>query len=194
MEHDKQLWQAFKQGDRKAYEQIYRQNVRLLYEYAYRFVVDKQFINDCLQDMFVDIWEKREKLSDTDHIKFYLIKALRNRLLRSLENSRKLTNADDSFETLPFQLVASFETVLIEEQQQEALLKQLQNALNQLSERQKEAIYLRFYQNMSYEEIATLLDMEQQSVYNLTFRALEALRKKMNTTILAALMFIYFGF
>jgi DNA-directed RNA polymerase specialized sigma subunit, sigma24 homolog len=72
MKYDKQLWQAFKQGDRGAYEQIYRQNIRLLYEYAYRFVVDKQFINDCLQDVFVDIWEKRERLSDTDNIKFYL--------------------------------------------------------------------------------------------------------------------------
>ncbi len=194
MKYDKQLWQAFKQGDRGAYEQIYRQNIRLLYEYAYRFVVDKQFINDCLQDMFVDIWEKRERLSDTDNIKFYLIKALRNRLLRSLENSRKLTNAEDSFENLPFQLVASFETVLIEEQQQEALLRQLQNALNQLSERQKEAIYLRFYQNMSYEEIASLLGMEQQSVYNLIFRALESLRKKMNVTTLIILIFTYFRF
>ncbi|GAB4473761.1 MAG: sigma-70 family RNA polymerase sigma factor [Thermoflexibacter sp.] len=194
MENDRQLWQAFKQGDRHAYEQIYRLHVRVLYEYAYRFVVDKQFISDCLQDVFVDIWEKREKLAETDHIQFYLIKALRNRILRSLEKHKKWINADGQEENLPFQLIASVETLLIEEQQSQELQQRLQQAIQQLSERQKEAIYLRFYQNMSYEDIAAILEVEQQSAYNLIFRALEVLRKKMNLSILAILILLHFRF
>lgn len=192
MNDDALLWQAFRQGDRAAFEQIYRTHVRELYEYGYRFQVDRQLIHDCLQDLFVELWLKREKLGDTDSIVFYLMRALRNRLFRALENRKRLLSSDDK-ETV-FDIVPPSDEAWMTQQHEDERNQQLLQAINQLSDRQREAIYLRFYQNFEYEKIAELMSLEQQSVYNLVFRAIQSLRKKLPSAWLSALPILLFLF
>jgi len=185
MNQDALLWQAFRQGDKAAYEKIYRTYAKELYEYAYRFQVDKQLIHDCLQDLFVELWLKRERLSETNSIGFYLMKALRNRLFRSLENQKRVLNTSTG--EYSFDIVLSSETSWIEQQHEEERNQQLLQAIDQLSDRQREAVYLRFYKNLDYADIAELMSLEQQSVYNLVFRALQVLRKKLSSAWLLGL-------
>ncbi len=179
MNEEALLWQAFRQGDKAAYEKIYRTYAKELYDYAYRFQVDKQLIHDCLQDLFVELWVKRERLAETSSIIFYLMKALRNRLFRSLGNQKRLLHTEGSEH--PFEIVLPTENTWIEQQQEDERNRQLLQAIDQLSDRQREAVYLRFYKNLDYTEIAELMLLEQQSVYNLVFRALQVLRKKLSS-------------
>lgn len=93
---DPALWQAFKQGDRVAFERIYEQHIQPLINYGYKITTDRNLIQDCIQDLFVELWESRERLTNTDSVRFYLLKALRNKLIRHLQ-----ATPTDSLDTLP---------------------------------------------------------------------------------------------
>ena len=186
---DADLWRALKNADREAYEKIYLLYYKDLYEYANRFSKDKQLINDCLQDLFVNLWEKKNKITDTnDRILFYLMKALRNRLFRAADNIKRYIHEENLHENYSFELVLPQENFIIAEQEERAQHNLLQQSLVHLSDRQREAVYLRFYKNLSYAEIASIMLVEQQSAQNLIFRALQVLRKKLPSPMIYILL------
>jgi RNA polymerase sigma factor (sigma-70 family) len=174
---DKALWQSLRKGDRKAFEMIYQVHVKALHHYGMRFSVDETHISDCLHDVFVEIWQKREQLTeDMGNIRFYLIKALRHRLLRFIETQKRTVLSDD-MSAYHFDFESAHEATLIQDEEGTQRIAHLNKALETLSTRQREALFLRFYQNLSYQEIARIMDVEQQSAYNLIFRGVEVLRK-----------------
>ncbi len=182
---DEELWIALKNADRGAYEQIYNLYYKELFEYANRFSKDKQTINDCLQDLFVNLWEKKDKITPSnDRILFYLMKALRNRLFRVSDLNKRFLHPQDLNENYSFELVLPQEFFLIEEQEEEYQKNLILQSLKHLSDRQREAIYLRFYKSLSFQEIASIMQVEQQSAHNLIFRALQVLRKKMPSSLI----------
>ncbi len=174
---DKELWLLFRQGDRQAFETIYELYAKDLHKYGTRFDLDAAQVSDCLHDIFVEMWQRRSELTaDINSIRFYLIKSLRRRILRAAQKRQKTTLIDTFTDTgLDFEL--SQDTLIIENETTQERSALLTKALNQLSPRQREALYLRFYQDLSYQEVAQIMDLEQQSAYNLIFRGIEALRK-----------------
>jgi RNA polymerase sigma factor (sigma-70 family) len=176
-QNDKVLWRSLKSGDNKALENIYKLHVRELHLYGMRFSLDEAQVSDCLHDVFVEVWQKRAELTpDINSIRFYLIKSLRNRLLRYISNQKRVVLTDD---ITPFNVdfEPSRDMGLIRDEETEQRLVELNQAISTLSARQREALFLRFNQSLSYEEVAKTMGVEQQSAYNLIFRAVEALRK-----------------
>jgi RNA polymerase sigma factor (sigma-70 family) len=176
---DKALWHSLRQGDMKAFETIYKVHVKALHHYGMRFSLDETHISDCLHDMFVAVWQKREQLAqDMGNIRFYLIKTLRHRLLRYMDTQKRTILTDD-MSNYKFDFESPHEANLIDDEDTKERTTQLNKAIENLSTRQREALFLRFYQNLSYQEIANIMNVEQQSAYNLIFRGVEALRKQM---------------
>ena len=177
IEVDRMIWGALKQGNRKALDYIFEKHVRLLYAYGGKISKDGSLVEDCIQDVFVELWNKRGNLSSTDNIKFYLFKSLRRRIVRkTYEAQRELTHQKRAlalFEEIEF----SFESILIQNQNSVDQQKQLQEALEKLSKRQREAVYLKFYEKMTYEQMAEVLDIDLKSSYKLIGKALDVLRK-----------------
>jgi RNA polymerase sigma factor (sigma-70 family) len=185
---DNELWQKLRKGDEDALEILYKTHVKALYRYGSRFSLDESQVRDCLHDLFVYIWQKREELTpDIKSIRFYLIKSLRHRIVRRLERDQKITYSDAiSDDSLGFEL--SHDMLLIENEESDQQKTQLNQAIETLSTRQREALFLRFYQDLSYEEVAHILGVEQQSAYNLIFRAVEALRQRIKPVLIWLLM------
>ncbi len=102
---------------------------------------------------------------------------MRNRLLRFIDTQKRTVLTDD-ISTFKFDFQQAHDTTLMQNETDKQRNQQLQTAIETLSPRQREALYLRFYQNLSYEEIANIMNVEQQSAYNLIFRGVEALRKQ----------------
>ena len=177
VQNDKALWQSLRNGDNKALESIYKLHVKELHRYGMRFSVDEAQVSDCLHDVFVEIWQKRAVLTeDINNIRFYLIKSLRNRLLRRLDNQKRTVLTDD-ISTYDFEFESAHDTFLIQDEETQQRFLELNRAVSTLSTRQREALFLRFNQNLSYQEVAHIMNVEQQSAYNLIFRAVESLRK-----------------
>jgi RNA polymerase sigma factor (sigma-70 family) len=175
-EADMQLWISFRAGSREALNIIFEKHVRLLFSYGRNITRDHALISDCIQDIFVDLWTRRASLSpEVVSIKFYLIKSIRRRILRRLAVDRRFLGhpipADYNNE-VEFHV----EFNLIREEISSGHSHQLKNSIATLSVRQQEAIYLRFYQNLGYEEIASVMNTNVKAVYNLIAKSITFLR------------------
>lgn len=169
------LWNAFREGNRDAYAGIYNLYIEDLLSYGYRVTSNRQLIKDSIQDLFLHLWLHRENLSETDSIKFYLFRSLRNRILRNIEKSDILPQTAESvLENIIEDF--SFEQELIAHETEVQQIGRLQKAINKLSKRQQEVIQLRYHNDFSLEEIENLMQLNNQSVRNLLHRAISQLR------------------
>lgn len=181
---DKELWDSFRAGSRIAYEQIYGLYVRTLYNYGYKIAQDRPLVEDCIQDVFLNLLEYRDRLSPTTSIKFYLFRAIRREIVRRLRESNRFeSDAEPAFHAL-FEVEASWLDSQVGRDQIDDLLK----ALNQLPARQKEAIHLRFFDNLSYEEVASVMGIEQTSAYKIIYKALDNLQKRVTFNVVVLLL------
>lgn len=171
---DAVLWNSFRGGDEHAYTELARRHYRTLFQYGQRFTPNLQLIEDVIQDLLVHLWLHRATINDTPSVRFYLIKAFRHRMLKTIKpmtaEIELSTQCDHLSPHLPH------EELWITEESDLALQRKVHRAIGQLSERQQEVIYLRFFQNLMPEEIAGLLAINAQSVSNIIQRALSNLR------------------
>lgn len=190
------LWQEFTEGSEEAYESIYQKYVKELYSYAYMVVGDKNLAEDAIHDVFTDLWSNRKNLSKIRSIRLYLFSSIKRRSLRKLKKERSYTYFDKVEEGETFEIVPSFLDELIDVQHKDSLTKKIMKCLEGLSNRQREIIYLRFYQDLSYAEIAQLLELDQKYTYNLASKAFCILRKTMPGFLVISVFFILnaFGF
>ena len=177
LDEDLLLWNQFRNGNADAFGELIRVHYQDLFHYGTRFTRDEELVKDCLQDLFLELWTNRLTISETSFVKYYLLKALRRRLGRKIGRSRHAASWDElHFETL-FNASPSIGTELIREEYLNELSRKMRKVLASLSRRQQEVIYLRFYVEADPEEIAEIMSLNRQSVYNLLHDALKKLKK-----------------
>lgn len=174
--HDDMEWRRFKNGDVKALEGIYRSHIKSLINYGLRVTPDLNLVKDSIQDLFIELWRNRENLADTDQPKYYLFRALRNKLSRAATQQSFISEAEMQLSSNDL-LTNPIELEILAREQEIQTRKTLQQLLDKLPRRQQEVIYLRFYHNFPYEIIASTMNMNYQSVLNLVQRALKTLRQ-----------------
>ena len=174
--NDLDLWRQLKAGDRSALERIYREHVALLLQYGGRFSLSDALVEDCVQDLFVDLWRRRDALSDTDSIRRYLLVALRRRIIQRLDRHRKRFADADPAEH-DFRAAPAADDAMVEEEAAAERSTRLAAAFGQLSERQREIVYLKYYGGFDYEDIGLIMDLNYQSARNLLSRALKKLKE-----------------
>ena len=173
---DLELWQAFKSGDKEAFSIIYKDNIDDLLSYGYRITSDRQLIRDSIQDLFLNLWQTRSNLNETDSIRFYLYRSLRNKIIGDIrKNNHTKIDSTNLFEDIIGAL--SIEDDLIESEQLSEQLLKLKRAIQQLPKRQQEIIQLRYYHDFSLVEIAKMMKINNQSVRNLLHRSITELRQ-----------------
>lgn len=171
---DQIIWENFLCGDDEAYTYIYREYSQALYAYGMHFTSDKGLVEDCIQDVFIKIFQNRRHLQSTDNIKLYLFIALKNKLFNIFRKDIKYSQID-SLEPV-FATEYTIEDEIIENEREQFLNEKMIRMLEVLSPRQKEIIYYRFVEGLSYEEICQIMDMNYQSTQNLIQRSLKKLR------------------
>jgi RNA polymerase sigma factor (sigma-70 family) len=169
-----ELWKQFLPGDHLALDAIVKRHYNLLYQYGCKFTRDAALVKDCIQDMFLYLWYKRHAIQETASVERYLMKGLRRRLERALTK----TGATEGIGFLECKdTAATPDDHLIQQEQKTALAGRIRKCILQLSKRQQEIIYLRFYLNASAADIADIMQLNRQSVYNLLNDALNKLRQ-----------------
>ncbi|MEP0366883.1 MAG: sigma-70 family RNA polymerase sigma factor [Cyclobacteriaceae bacterium] len=179
---DNELWTAFQAGDRLAFEEIYNSSINYLTNYAMRVVSDKNLAQDAIQDVFVDLWNNRKNLASVNSIRFYLLKSVRRDLIRKkIKEDKKSPLSSLGKNKIDFQ--PSYEMLkVLDEESSERVLK-MRKMMDTLTPKQKEVLYLKYYSNMTNQEISDILEINMQSVYNNIYRALEVLRDKLHVFI-----------
>jgi RNA polymerase sigma factor (sigma-70 family) len=182
---DQQLWLAFKKGDHQAFTQIIQRYFKPLFIYAIRLNHNEDLIRDCIQDVFCECWKKREVLSYAESVKSYLFTAVRNRIYRE---QKKWSNTIELDNACFFDAHISIETQIIEDQDTWELKNKFEKLLNNMPARQKEILYLRFYENMDYERIAKIMGLNKQVAYNLLHKSVLRLRKDWVEVLFATIL------
>lgn len=170
---DIELWEQTNQGSETAFAELYARHIRSLLDYGHKLTSNTDLIKDAAQELFINIWNSKSRLTTPSYVKIYLIRSFRNNLLRSIRKEKMID--DVSLEDLINDVsgVSSYdESELI---RRKALLKK---TLDQLPERQKEIIHLRYYQNIKNQDIAEILNINPQSVSNLLQRAIKSLKEQ----------------
>lgn len=174
-ENDTVLWNYFRNDDKQAYTFLINKYSQLLFNYGYRFCQDKDVLKDCIQEIFVQLWDRRAFISQTDSVKNYLLKALRLRIFRDYPSWQKNEKLNDEYN---FLVEFNVESKILQLTDEIELAKKIKDTLNLLPSRQKEVMYLRFYENLSFDEIAEIMHLNRQSVHNLLQKAYTRFRSE----------------
>lgn len=167
-----------KAGNRDALKELYLEYSNKLYNYGAKFTADKDLIKDVIQELFIHLWERRAYLGNPQDVKNYLFKSFRSAIFKKLARSQHLESLGDA-EDYAFRVSVHIEDHLILEEDAEAIKQRIQASLNRLTSRQREVIFLKFYEGLSYAEIAEVLDISVRGSYKLMARALEVLREQL---------------
>lgn len=174
---DHELWKEFRAGNKQSYEKLMTTHYRSLFRYGLKFSKDAEFVKDCLQDLFLELWKNRETIGNSTYVRAYLFKSLRNKIFRVLHRNRWHDQAEQIEENYFFDVEFSIEHHLIREETLRDTATKFSDILNLLPKRQKEIIYLRFYQNLEIDEIVRIMEINSQSAYNLLHKAISSLRE-----------------
>ncbi len=175
---DSEVWTAFKNGEESAFNYIYRKYVPGLFNYGYQLCKDEDLAKDCVQTIFIDLRNKRPKLSDVRSIKGYLYTIMYRELFKLIKNKK-----EDPFEPIEsndgfFPIEVSHETKMISTEFTTERKRELDKALNQLPARQKQALLLLYHEGLSYQEIATIMEFKEvKTARKLVYRALASMKE-----------------
>jgi len=169
------LWESFRKGDKDAYAAIFRTHYDSLFRFGSKLTRDTELLEDCIQELFIEIWQSKAG-APVLSVRAYLLKSLKYKLLRAFRQKGKPLQLLDIGET-PFEL--SHETFLIQEQENHEKKQMVIAALSRLTNRQKEIIYLKYYQNLSYEEVSEIMNINYQVARNLLYQAIKSLKSMM---------------
>lgn len=190
---DTLLWDAFRAGDLLAFEQIYRTHSRSLLSYGKRLCADRDQVQDAVQDVFMELWKRRATLCHLATIRFYLFRVLRNRLVKQISShTDPLLHPQVLSDEAELLTIPSVDLLLTEQETAEHVQHRLRHALESLPHRQREALTLAFYHQLSNSEIAHIMNINSQSVTNHISRALLTLRGLM-AGVLSTLLLLYSG-
>lgn len=169
---DEELWALLRKSNKDAFALLYQRHIEGLFNFALKLTTDQEIIKDTIQELFIEFWNKRNRLSEVKQVKIYLIKSLRYKLFRAIAkaNKTKTYDLEKLLADIPDHEPSEKE---IAQERRDKIKAQLRF----LSERQREVIHLRYFQNLKHEEIAEIMNMNYQSVCNLLNRALKKLRK-----------------
>lgn len=192
--NDVDLWRSFRNGDDHAFSMLYQTYIEVLYKYGHKLTIDSELVEDAIQDMFIELWNSRQRLSDTDSVKFYLFRVLRRKIT---QNPLMRKTTDCGIEAMDQKFFSgSVENQLIATESEGTRKKMLGRALLKLPPRQQEVVNLRFFNEFNHQQIAEIMNISIQSVHNTLQKSMKGLREILadySEIILCAVAMLCFG-
>ncbi|MFD1631893.1 RNA polymerase sigma factor [Pseudopedobacter beijingensis] len=173
-------WNLLLEGDKQGLYECFDFFYDDLYRFGFSLYRDHDLIRDSIQNLFIELWEMRDKLQNVKNIKQYVFTIYKRIIYKTNKN---LDNQSIGFEDIleeinnNFLIEQSYETILIESQVDEMKRKQLKDALDTLSPRQLQIIQLKFFDRKTYEEIVAITNLTERTIYNTLHNALKVLRE-----------------
>ena len=175
---DIELWNAFKAGDDAAFENLFNKFYRLLYQYGSKFCSNKEMLEDCIQNLFLELWQSKSQ-APVISVKVYFLKALKYKIYRAINNNKNGIKNFLLADELAFEF--SHENFIVDREENKEHLDRLITCLQQLPNRQREIIYLKIYKDLGYDEVADLMQINYQAARNLLYQAIRNLKEHFNS-------------
>ena len=168
------IWQSLLNGDRRALGEIYTRYFDKLYNYGSKISHDAAITEDAIQDLFIELWNRRQGLNDqVKSIKFYLYTCLRREIVRRITKQNPTVEIS---ELESFEVELSHKSHYLSQQIDLELKKRLAVEIDSLTPKQREAIFLIYFDELSYPEVAEIMSLKIKTVYNLIHLAINRLK------------------
>jgi len=174
------LWDGIRKGEKKSLEKLYSQFYTQLFNYGFKLVNREALVQDCIQELFLKVWEKRFSINEAKSVKSYLFHSFRRIVFRRLKKERNRLKRNWLFIEMHPDDRDNIEDLLIRLELEEEGKNKVYNLIHSLSHRQREAIKLKYYEGFSNDEIANLMCINKQSVYNHISQAVATLQMMAN--------------
>ncbi len=169
------VWLNFKEGDNRAFEKIYYRYIDVLFRYGSKITSDKHQVKDSIQQLFLELYQSRHRLSDPENLEFYLIRALKRIILHRINANQRAIGMFENY-TPFFEIEPDTEHRLIDEEHQQSKMSLLDNALRSLEPDKKELLFLKFYSGLNNRQIGELTGLKPDTVQKQLYRILKKLQ------------------
>lgn len=164
-ETQKTVWHLFIEGDMNAFSTLFKGCYAMLHNYGIKISGNSSLTEDCLQDFFVYLYENKENIGEVNSINAYLFVSFRRAILKTIRKERVFTDYDPKYSVLG-KFEFSIEELIVEQEFIGLKKSVVIHLLNELSPREREVIYLKYYSNIRTKDIADVMDITNQSVLN----------------------------
>ena len=177
------LWEQLKQGNKSALHKIYTGNYAAMLDYGLRLIGDRDFVKDCIQQVFKDLISHLGKADRARHIRFYLLSSLRKHLLDKTESGRTLRAKSKQMNGNGFQYNLEFFSGSGKKRDTAKDSNGKDNSIGTgLNFREKEAMYLKFHHQLNDMEISRMIGLTDASARELLVNALRKYRTRRSTS------------
>ncbi len=166
------------EGDREAFEQLFRSYYKRLHGFAYSYVRSKECAEDIIQTVFLRIWTNRESFDPPGKVKNYLFSAIKNEAINDLKHQKVKFDAEQEITELFINL--KNRTYDDANPEVENLKKAIQQEIDRLPARCREIYLLNRRSGLTYTEISEHLDISINTVGTQMGRALKVLRENLS--------------
>lgn len=173
----------------RAMGDLYDLYVDELFAYGLQFSSDKSQVMDAIHDLFLNLYKYRKTIAVTDNVKFYLFKSLKNNILKVENKNRSFIPYGQQPEHSKSEI--SIEDRICEEEFENDRTYKLAKAIAQLSKKQRKALFLRFTQEHSYEDVAAIMNVSVATSRTIIYRAIKTLRKQLYSLVILSSTFFY---
>jgi RNA polymerase sigma factor (sigma-70 family) len=170
------IFRKFQEGNEDAFSFFYQFYLNDLYSYGISMGFGKDVVKDVIQDVFLKMYFEKKNFTSINHLKFFLLKSLKNRLYNIYKSKAVSATTEISEEIISFSITTTVLDKIIDEEDRTIIKQQLDKLLSELTSRQKEAVYLRFMQELEYDEIAEIMHITEHAARKLISRSLNRLR------------------
>ena len=185
-----------KKGDRKAFESLFMEHYKNLVLYAKKFVMDTEEARDIVQDVFVYIWDKRQKIQIDKSISSYLFRAVRNACINNLKRENyKQDYLKNFLLSLNNEEARSSKSQDVHELMvHKDLLLKIETIIEALPEQCKNMFRMSRFRGLKNKEIAEIYSVSPRTVETQIYRALKVLKENLALYLSNAASFIVFFF
>lgn len=170
---DDQTLRKFIKGDESSFTLLYNEHIDSLLSYGVGLGVEKDLLQDAIQEIFIKLYVNPKLLIGVQNVRLYLFRALRNKIYDHSRGDSKVTSLDDDAN---FNIRVSLSDESTEDEERMEFESKVESLLSRLTNRQREAIYLRYIDEMEYEDIAQLMGISPHAVRKLVSRAMGIMR------------------
>jgi RNA polymerase sigma factor (sigma-70 family) len=168
------LLNEFQAGDTGAFSRLYDLYINILYNYGHRLTADNELLKDCIHDVFVKVYTRRNHLNTIENFRSYIFISLKNKICDEIRKRIYMSSA--AIEDVDPVATDDVERTYLRMEQEQAESHTIKYMMEQLSPRQREALTLYYIEEKKYEDICEIMRMNYQSVRNLMHRGLTKLR------------------
>jgi len=170
-------WLELKNGSEDALLKLYNEHYVGLINYGVLVAQNRDLAAECFTEILIDIWEKRDRLPVVDNVRSYLMTCMRRAILHKIKTEKFRQEKEQQLGLQEEPHEASYEERLLDIQMNEALKHRLLRGFEKLTARQQELLQLRYFNDLSYEDIAEKCGISKRTTYNIIHSALKSLRE-----------------